>query len=86
MTQQAHRGTSREFLVRRIREVNPELAGRYQRGEISAFRAAKLAGIAQPRFTMFGHDPEVLAKAMRRNLPPDVLRAVIERLTPREEA
>jgi hypothetical protein len=76
-----NRGTEREYLMRRLAEVRPDLAGRVAAGSMSAFKAAVEAGLTQPRFSLGGHDPDVLAKAIRRNLPPDVLSAVIDRLT-----
>jgi hypothetical protein len=76
-----NRGTDPSFLQRRLAEARPDLAGRVAAGSLSTFRAAVQAGLVQPRFTMYGHDPDVLAKAMRRNLPPEVLQAVLDRLT-----
>lgn len=75
------RGTSREYLLSRLRAERPELALRVETGEMSIYRAGVEAGMCVPRFSLSGFDPEVLAKAMCRNLPPDVLRAVAELLT-----
>lgn len=75
------RGTSRDYLLSRLRVDRPELALRVELREMSAYAAGVEAGMCVPRFSLSGHDPDVLAKAMRRNLPPDVLRAVVERLS-----
>jgi hypothetical protein len=77
---EAQRGTGRTYLLSRLRVEHPELALLVETGEISAYRAGCEAGICTPRFSLHGYDPDVLAKAMRRNLPADVLAAVVARL------
>lgn len=77
-----NRGTERSYLMRRLAQERPDLAARVATGSMSAFKAAVQAGLTQPRFSLGGHDPDVLAKTIRRNLPPDVLDAVLDRLVP----
>lgn len=67
-------------MLSRLRAERPDLALRVETGEISVYRAGCEAGICTPRFSLFGTDTDVMAKAMRRNLPPDVLRALLEQL------
>lgn len=81
MTADVQRGTNRNYLLSRLRAERPELALRVATGEISIYRAGCEAGMCMPRFSLHGYDPDVLVKAMRRNLPPDVLRAVADRLS-----
>jgi len=71
------RGTGRAYLLSRLRAERPDLGRKVDLGEMSAYRAGLEAGMCVPRFTLAGHDPEVLAKAIRRNLPPEVIRAVV---------
>jgi hypothetical protein len=71
------RGTSRSYLLSRLRAERPELALRVEVGELSVYRAGCEAGMCTPHFSLHGHDPQVLASAMRRNLPPDVLDALV---------
>lgn len=85
MSAEIQRGTSRPYLLSRLRAERPELALRVETGEMSVYRAGCEAGMCAPRFSLHGYDPSVLAKAMRRNLPPDVIRAVVELLTNAEE-
>lgn len=80
------RGTATTYLISRLRVERPDLALRVATGEISTYRAGVEAGMCVPRFTLAGHDPEVLARAMRRNLPPDVIRSLAELLTAEEVA
>lgn len=75
------RGTARTYLLSRLRAERPDLALKVETGEISVYRAGCEAGMCTPRFSLHGHDPDVLAEAMRRNLPPDVVAAVVARLT-----
>jgi hypothetical protein len=83
---EVQRGTNRVYLLSRLRAERPELARRVETGEISIYRAGCEAGMCTPRFSLHGTDPDVLVKAMRRNLPADVLRAIVERLTNSEGA
>lgn len=77
------RGTGKVYLTSRLRAERPDLGRLVDTGQMSAYRAACEAGMVAPRFTMHGHDPDVLVKAMRRNLPPAVLRAIVDRLETR---
>ena len=74
------RGTSRNYLLSRLRAENPELAKQVTLGEKSAYRAAVEAGIVTRRFSLFGDDPDQLAMTIRRNLPPEVVNALITAL------
>jgi hypothetical protein len=73
-------GTHRLYLIERLSKERPDLARRVKAGKCSAYAAAVEAGLVTPRFTMNGYNPDVLADAMRRNLPPEVIREVVWRL------
>jgi hypothetical protein len=70
-------GTHRLYLIERLSKERPDLARRVKAGKCSAYAAAVEAGIVTPRFTIYGYNPDVLAEAMRRNLPPEVIREVV---------
>lgn len=80
MSDQRHCGTNREYLRSRLRAEFPDLADRVVSKELSVNRAAILAGISPPRISLAGHDPDTIAAALRRYLPPEVRLAVAERL------
>jgi hypothetical protein len=73
-------GTGRAYLISRIAEIDPKRADQVRRGSVSAFRAARDLGITPPRFSIAGENPDTIAEALRRNLQPDVLAAVVARL------
>lgn len=81
MSDPSQRGTSHEYLLSRLRAERPDLGKLVDTGQMSAYRAGCEAGMCKPRFSLLGHDPELLAKTIRRNLPADVIRALVERLS-----
>jgi hypothetical protein len=75
------RGAARAYLLTRLRAERPELARKVELGAMSVYRAGCEAGMCTPRFSLHGQDPDVLARAIHRNLPADVIRALVERLS-----
>lgn len=76
------RGTNRTYLISRLRAEHPELAKRVDLGEITAYRAGCEAGIVARRFSIYADgEPDVIAKAMRRNLSPELIQAVVALLS-----
>jgi hypothetical protein len=68
-------GTSREYIVARLKRDDPALAERVVRGEITPHAAARKAGITKPRVVLTS--PESIAAALRRHLGPDDIAALI---------
>lgn len=71
-----HRGTGREYIMRRLLRDAPDLHAQVIAGELSAHAAGVQAGFQIPRFTVCGENPRTVAAALRRRLPPEVLAEV----------
>lgn len=73
----AQQGTSREYLISRLKRDNPELAERVIRGELSANRAALEAGIRKERIMVPNHDMELAAKALIAKLSAEQIEELV---------
>jgi hypothetical protein len=71
-----HRGTSRAYILSRLKDSHPELHRKVTAGEMSAYAAAVEAGIEKKRFTVLVNTADDIAMVLRRNLPADVLNDV----------
>ncbi len=69
-------GTSREQALRSLRKNAPELHSRVLAGELSPHAAMVEAGLRPQTFTIRITSPEIIARTLRKQLPPDVLEAV----------
>lgn len=74
------RGTSKSYTLDRLTREAPELREKVDAGELSASAAAVLAGFQPKRFTVVATTPQSIAKTLRKQLPNDVLAALIEEL------
>ena len=81
-----HRGTGREYTIRRLENTHPDLHQQVLNGELSAHAAAVQAGIARRRFTVLLNTPADIAAVLRRNLPPDTLADVVSLLAQKDAA
>jgi hypothetical protein len=75
-----HKPEGKQRDLRRLRKDRPDLHAQVVAGELSAHRAAVVAGFRRPTVTVPVSDPERLAAALRRNVDPDVLKEAVERL------
>lgn len=73
-------GNSEAATVRRLRKDRPDLHAKYLSNELSANAAAIQAGFRPRTFTVRADDPEKIAATLRRQLPQDVLKRVINHL------
>ena len=73
---EAPTGTSEAATVRRLRKDRPDLHAKYLANEISANAAAILAGFRPKTFTVRTDKPDSIVATLRRQLDPEVLRAV----------
>ena len=73
-------GTRRDYTLDRLQRDSPELFDAVQRKELSANAAAIQAGFRPKSFTVRSDDPEKIAATLRRQLPEDVLKRVINHL------
>lgn len=73
-------GTRRDYTLDRLQRESPELFDAVQRKELSANAAAVQAGFRPKTFTVRSDDPEKIAATLRRQLPEDVLKRVINHL------
>jgi hypothetical protein len=68
------RGTSAEYLTRRIARDHPDVLSRMQAGEFRSVRAAALeAGIIPRTQTVRIDDPQSAARTLRKHMSPDDL-------------
>jgi hypothetical protein len=77
---EAPTGNSEAATVRRLRKDRPDLHAKYLSNELSANAAAIQAGFRPRTFTVRADDPEKIAATLRRQLPQDVLKRVINHL------
>lgn len=76
------KGTSAEYLTRRIVRDHPEIAERMRNGEYKSVRAAALdAGITKPTTTIRTDNPDSIVATLRRQLDPEVLAMVTKLLS-----
>jgi hypothetical protein len=75
------RGTSRDYLLRRLREHAPALHARVLAGELSTYAATVKAGLVKPRFTVLVTSADSVAATLRKQLPADVLDEVVRKLS-----
>lgn len=73
-------GTSESAALRRLRKDRPDLHAQVLDNELSAHAAAVQAGFRPKTFTVRADDPEKIAATLRRQLPEDVLKRVINHL------
>jgi len=73
-------GNRRDYTLDRLQRDSPELFDAVQRKELSANAAAIQAGFRPKSFTVRSDDPEKIAATLRRQLPEDVLKQVINHL------
>lgn len=78
------RGTGREYMIRRVAAVRPDLHRRVLSGELSAYAAAVEAGVEKKRFTVLLNTPQDIAMVLRRNLPAETLAEVVALLEAQE--
>lgn len=76
-----HRGTSREYALRRLRKDAPKLHARVLSGQMSPHAAMVQAGFRPATFTIRGDSAESIAAALRRRLSPELLAEVAAKLT-----
>lgn len=74
------RGTSRAYSMERLRAEAPDWAAKVEAGELSPHAAMINAGLRPYSFTVRVVNPEMVAETLRRQLPPDWLPKVAERL------
>lgn len=67
---------SMAYALFRLQRNVPELHAKVVAGEMSVHAAMVQAGFRPPRFTIMGTKPATVAKALRNNLPDDVLAEV----------
>jgi hypothetical protein len=83
------RGTSSEYLAARIARDRPDIQEKMKQGQYPSVRAAAIdAGIVKPRVKIewkADATPEMIAAAIRKKVPPDMLSDVIQLLTNRSE-
>lgn len=73
-------GTSKSAALRRLRKERPDLHAQVLANELSAHGAAVKAGFRPKTFTVRADDPEKIAATLRRQLPEDILKQVINHL------
>lgn len=73
-------GNRRDYTLDRLQRDAPELFDAVQRKELSPNAAAIRAGFRPKTFTVRSDDPEKIAATLRRQLPKDVLKRVINHL------
>lgn len=73
-------GTRRDYTLERLQRDHPDLLARVDAKELSANAAAIQAGFRPRTFTVRADDPEKIAATLRRQLPEDVLKRVINHL------
>lgn len=66
-------GTSREAGLRRLRKDRPDLHAEVLAGTLTTHAAMVKAGFRRRMVNIPVHEPEAAAKALRRNLPPEVV-------------
>lgn len=81
----ATQGTSKAYTLDRLTREAPELREKVDAGELSASAAAVLAGFQPKRFTVVATTPKSIAKTLRKQLPDDVLEALIAELKGNEQ-
>lgn len=65
------KGTSADYLTRRIVRDHPEIAARMEAGEFASVRAAALeAGIVHRTVSVRPDDPPAVARALRKHMTP----------------
>lgn len=72
-------GTSKAGALRRLRKDRPDLHDRVLAGEMSPHAAMVQAGFRRRTFTV-PHDPEAIARVLRRRLDADDLADLVKRL------
>jgi hypothetical protein len=77
-------GNSREYYLRRLRRDNPGLADKVVAGELSAYKAAVMAGIVRRHFSL-SSDIDSMLKTLRAQLPEATLRELGQRLLATED-
>lgn len=70
-------GNSESAALRRLRKDRPDLHAAVLREELSAHAAATKAGFRKHQFTVIVSNPEKIAATLRRQLPEDVLKRVV---------
>lgn len=73
-------GTRRDYTLERLERERPDLRARVDAKELSPNAAAIEAGFRPRTFTVRADDPEKIAATLRRQLPEDVLKRVINNL------
>jgi hypothetical protein len=73
-------GNRRDYTLERLERERPDLRERVDARELSPNAAAIQAGFRPRTFTVRADDPEKIAATLRRQLPEDVLKRVINHL------
>lgn len=73
-------GNRRDYTIERLERERPDLLERVEAKELSPNAAAIQAGFRPKTFTVRTDDPEKIAATLRRQLPEDVLKRVINHL------
>lgn len=76
-TNSSNETTDAEYITRRLKRDNPELAEAVINGELSAHRAAIQAGIRKERFTVPNHDMRLAARALTNKLSHDQVNELV---------
>ncbi|MFD5508180.1 hypothetical protein ACFWIB_10450 [Streptomyces sp. NPDC127051] len=74
-------GTSREAGLRRLRKDRPDLHADVLAGTLTTHAAMVKAGFRRRMVTIPADTPENVAKALRRNLPPEAIAQLAQLLT-----
>lgn len=74
-------GTSREAGLRRLRKDRPDLHAEVLAGALSTHAAMVKAGFRRRALTVPVDTPENMARALRRNLPPEAVTELAKLLT-----
>jgi hypothetical protein len=77
-------GTGRTYTVRRLRRDRPDLAGRVDRGELSANAAAIQAGFRNRTITVPIARPDAVARSLLKYMTPDDIAQLIAALLGKE--
>ncbi|WP_159046031.1 hypothetical protein [Streptomyces sp. WM6372] len=80
-SQSAPSGTSRAAGLRRLRKDRPDLHAEVLAGALTTHAAMVKAGFRRRMVTIPADSPENVAKALRRNLPPEAIAQLAELLS-----